>query len=46
MLGRINFLVATFYEAKRVPQHSIMGEQAEQQPVAVAANASDNNENR
>jgi hypothetical protein len=46
MLGGINFLVATFYEARRVPQHFTAGEQAELQTVAVAANESDSNEYR
>jgi hypothetical protein len=46
MMSKLFRITMFQYEAKRVPQHSIMGEQAEQQPVAVAANASDNNENR
>ena len=40
ILGGINFLVATYCEARRVPQQSTKMVQAEQQPVAVAANES------
>jgi len=41
VLGGINFLVATYYEARRVPQQSTKTVQAEQQPVAVGASESE-----
>jgi VanZ family protein len=41
MLGGINFIVAAFYEARRVPQQSTKMAQAKQQPVAIAKNESE-----
>ena len=46
VLGGINFIVVTFYEARRIPQQPTTLAQPEQQLVTVAANESDRNEHR